>query len=377
MGHPQSKIFFPNLDGLRFVAFFGVFFTHTFIPECFDSTESSHLYFFLTAQRTNGSLGVNLFFVLSGFLITYLLINEKEKRTKINVPNFYMRRILRIWPLYFLMVALGFFIYPIIKKIGHITAVETATLPYYIFFISNFQLIQKGFADCPILNPLWSVGVEEQFYAIWPLILAFMPRKYLIKVFSLIILLTLVFRYFNVDSFNTIRFHTFSVFGDMVMGGLAAYLCFYNTAFKKFITGLPRKTIVLTYVVGFFLILFDYKIFAAPALLVIERFVFSLFFAFVIVEQNLSINSFYKISNNKFLSKWGNYTYGLYCLHTTAMFITNLVAKRILKNDNQLLIMILDYIIGLPLVMILAYLSYSFFEAPFLKLKNKFAYFIK
>jgi len=92
----KKKIYFENLDGLRFLCFLSVFFFHSFHTE-FDYIRNDSLYiFFKKDVFGNGSLGVNFFFVLSGFLITFLLIEEKALNGQINLKNFWIRRILRI-----------------------------------------------------------------------------------------------------------------------------------------------------------------------------------------------------------------------------------------------------------------------------------------
>src|SRR6218665_826495 len=99
----KSKLFFPNLDGLRFICFLTVFLYHwnlTCGTRISNETARGVINFFFH----NGNVGVNIFFVLSGFLITFLLIKEKTLKNDINLKNFYIRRILRIWPLYYLCV---------------------------------------------------------------------------------------------------------------------------------------------------------------------------------------------------------------------------------------------------------------------------------
>lgn len=374
----KDKVFFPNLDGLRFIAFFAVFFHHTLIVSCFNSNTTSVIYQFINAQKQNGALGVNLFFVLSGFLITYLLLSEKKRYSKIHIPQFYLRRILRIWPLYFLMVIIGFVIFPAIKIFFGETINETHTVGYYIFFISNFQMVKMGFADSSILNVLWSVGIEEQFYLVWPIILFIIPAKRIPVIFSLLIFATIIFRYFNLENKDVMYYHTFAVFSDMVVGGIAAYFSFQSKKFLDFIRQMPKASIILIYVVMVLLIAFRYIIFSTSISVVFERLILSLFFAFIIIEQNFASFSFYKISRSKFLSRWGNYTYGLYCLHTVALLLTHsIVSEKILKLNNQWVIMGIDFSLGLVLSMGLAYISYTYFETPFLKLKNKFAFVIK
>jgi peptidoglycan/LPS O-acetylase OafA/YrhL len=374
----KGKVFFPNLDGLRFIAFFAVFIHHTLIVSCFSTSPGSVIYKFINAQKQNGALGVNLFFVLSGFLITYLLISEKKLYSKIHVPQFYLRRVLRIWPLYFLMVVIGFMVFPAMKKIFGDTVNETHTADYYLFFVSNFQMIKIGFADSSILNVLWSVGVEEQFYLIWPVVLFIIPLKRLPHFFILLITGTLFFRYMNMEESQIVYYHTFAIFSDMVVGGIAAFYSFHSKKFIEFIKQMPRPVIIIIYAVMFFLIAFRSNLFSSNLLIIFERLVLSLFFVFIILEQNFASFSFYKISKNKFLSRWGNFTYGLYCLHTIALLVTHsILSQKILKLDNQWLIMGIDFTLGLGLSMAMAYVSYTYFETPFLKLKNKFAYILK
>src|SRR5215210_6286731 len=109
---PKNKIFFENLDGLRFFCFLSVFLFHSFHTENPDISSSPVYRLFKHSLFGNGNLGVNFFFVLSGFLITYLLIEEKKLTGKIHIGNFWIRRILRIWPLYFACVLIGFVFFP-------------------------------------------------------------------------------------------------------------------------------------------------------------------------------------------------------------------------------------------------------------------------
>src|SRR5690606_19639921 len=118
----------------------------------------------------NGVLGVNFFFVLSGFLITYLLLVEKDRFKNINIGNFYVRRVLRIWPLFYFCVLFGFVAFPILKEALGEVPDEPARLPFYLAFLSNFDVVYNASPDASVLGILWSVSIEEQFYLVWPLI---------------------------------------------------------------------------------------------------------------------------------------------------------------------------------------------------------------
>lgn len=236
-----QKIYFPNLDGLRFVCFLMVFLFHcykTIFGELKTGNQfSKSVYALIEFLFQNGELGVNFFFVLSGFLITFLLINEKKHSGDIHLRNFYIRRVLRIWPLFYLCIFIGFVITPLLKAVGGQEASEIANPVYYIFFINNFDYLQNWplFPDALILIVLWSVAVEEQFYIIWPILLKSIPLKLYPTAFILIIASTIIFRAFytgNSDHEYAVRhFHTFSVIGDMALGGLMAYYCSYKSRF--------------------------------------------------------------------------------------------------------------------------------------------------
>ena len=163
----SNKVFFPNLEGLRFFAFFVVFVNHA--THSLGYFNHSNKYAFINLHFfKNGDLGVSFFFVLSGFLITYLLLKEKELSGKINIKNFYLRRILRIWPVYFLVVALCLIVFP---RLGNLVpgwfpiSVDTSSLNplFYLTFTGNFDYLVNGISNV-MIGVLWSVSIEEQFY---------------------------------------------------------------------------------------------------------------------------------------------------------------------------------------------------------------------
>ena len=108
----EQKIYFENLNSIRFIAASLVIVHHI---EQFKSFFGIQNYFKDVRIEMIGKLGVVLFFVLSGFLISYLLFKEKEYTKTISIRKFYIRRILRIWPLYFLIIILSFFVFPFIE----------------------------------------------------------------------------------------------------------------------------------------------------------------------------------------------------------------------------------------------------------------------
>ena len=182
----MKKVYFPNLDGLRFYAFLAVFFAHSFWTE-FDYMRLNPAFHFLKEVAYKGVLGVNFFFVLSGFLITYLLLEEKAVTGKVNIPAFYMRRILRIWPLYYFVVFVGFVVVPFVQsRLGQPTP-ERGNILYYLAFLGNFDVKPTS----AVLGILWSIAVEEQFYLVWPVVFSIVPPRYYRFLFPVIIAISI------------------------------------------------------------------------------------------------------------------------------------------------------------------------------------------
>jgi peptidoglycan/LPS O-acetylase OafA/YrhL len=381
----KEKIFFPNLDGLRFISFFLVFLYHTYMT-FFNNIRDASPDAFDYIQRLfqHGNLGVNFFFVLSGFLITYLLIKEKEYTGKVHVPNFYVRRILRIWPLFYLCVFIGFIVFPFIKQLAGQPPHEIAQPVYYMFFANNFDFMHSWpeKPDATLLSVLWSVAVEEQFYLTWPIILGLLPVRFYKYVFPCIIVFSLVFRsmhsQFTEHDYAIRYFHTFSLIGDMALGGLFAYLCSSENKFRGFITNLSRLQIAMIYVGAITVILFKRDLFDQNAFTVtIERLVIAFFFGMIILEQNYARRSFFKMSRFRLISKLGIYTYGLYCLHLLGFLVTDILITKAGLNKTSFLIALAGSLVALIISTIIALASYHLYEKWFLRLKDKFAFIVK
>lgn len=373
----KNKIHFQNIDGLRFFCFLSVFFFHSFHTNYEEIKSSSFYYFIKFDLFGNGNLGVNFFFVLSGFLITFLLIKEKELNEKINIKKFWIRRILRIWPLYFFCVFFGFVIFPFLKKLFGQIPNETANPWYYIGLINNFDFIKKGPPDASILGVLWSVAIEEQFYFIWPLILHIFPKKKYWIPFTLIIISSLFFRARN-DSYTMHEFHTLSCIGDMATGAFGAWLITQFEKFKNVIEYLKKILIVIIYSIFLLIYLFRNELFQGTYITrIFEREFIAIVILLIILEQSYSKNSLFKMSNLKVPSKLGLITYGCYCFQFIGILITINTTRILGINKNLWQTLLIDTPISLIITIIISMISYRFFETPFLNLKEKFTYITK
>jgi peptidoglycan/LPS O-acetylase OafA/YrhL len=372
----KKKVFFENLDGLRGLCFLSVFFFHSFHTTFPDIYNNSIYRFVKTDLFGNGNLGVNFFFVLSGFLITFLLIEEKQINKRIDLPRFWLRRILRIWPLYYFCVFFGFIIFPYLKLLfGHIPQ-ETADPLSYIFFLNNFDFLQKDSPDASILGVLWSIAVEEQFYLIWPILLTIIPFRFYWILFAGILVISIIFRAFYDNGFMN-EMHTLSCISDLAIGSFGAWLMHFTKA-KNIIINLNKVYIIILY--GLFLFIYFFRdefLFSNYQIRIFERSLIAIVMLGIILEQCYSKNSLFKLSNFKNISRLGIISFGLYCLHFIGILVTTSVTSKLGINHGIWNVLLLETSMALCLTIIFSWISYKFYESPFLKFKNKFAFVVK
>jgi peptidoglycan/LPS O-acetylase OafA/YrhL len=376
----MKKTYFPNLDGLRTIAFLLVFLQHSVSDQLLNDYNGV-ISSFLKMLFRGGATGVSVFFVLSGFLITYLILNEQNSTNTINIKHFYIRRALRIWPLYYAVLIFVFFIYPVLRNLAGMDSTHGHNIPYYFVFLSNFDIIhiEHYFATMAwgVVTVTWSVAVEEQFYLTWPLFFAFVPKRFYPFIFLTIICGSLVFRYYHLHDKPVLLYHSFIVCADLAIGGLCAYCALYYKPFICFFEDLSKSDIVSIYFIGFLLLLFIPSLSEQnDVLLFFSRLMTTTFFAFVILEQNYAEDSFYKFSNFTILTFWGKYTYGLYLIHNIVLLFIFIVLGPKLLNINYEAHFLLNFmvcLIGLLLSMLISYLSYEYFEKRFLTLKERFS----
>jgi peptidoglycan/LPS O-acetylase OafA/YrhL len=372
---PASNCYFPNLDALRFLAFMAVFVHHAYEPTGVLPGPLDRLLFH------SGGMAVSFFFVLSGFLITYLILREIERTGRLDVPAFYMRRCLRIWPLYYALVFFGLVVYPqargVIGYPPRVGGVGNSWL--YPLFLSNFDVMTWGKeGGAPLsTNITWSIAIEEQFYLAWPLLLG-LTGRFRRFVFPVIIGLSAAFRMLHCDDPLVLYFHTFSVISDMAVGGAAAWLVSRSPGFVMTVERLPQWLIGTLYVAGVSLVAWHEaigRLMPPPVAAVLIRIALSSFFAFVVLEQNYARRSLFKAGRLRLATALGLYTYGLYLLHPLAI-----QAARVLVRppgdpalSTALGLNLARGTIALPIALAMGIASYHLFERPFLDLKRRFS----
>ena len=367
----NSRIYFQNLDLIRFVAAYMIVIFHLFygwqanwgFPEILldKNKELSFIGKFIENGFHNLSFGVDVFLLISGFLITYLLLHERATANRIDVPKFYMRRVLRIWPLYYLTIAIG----PLLTYL--FAEPEPSSYIPHLLFVGNFELINNGMSSAA-LNHLWSICIEEHFYLVCPLLVAFVPKKYLGPLFLSIIAASIIYRISVAGTENywmKIYMNTLSR-ADVLAIGCYTGLLYYNKQLK-FNTPVPVQIILYS----LFVILYfsDVIVFWDNVFLVAIKKYFYVLIAGLAIGNLLFNNELRFMPTKKnFLHYLGKVSYGIYMFNpiVVALFI-KLFYKYQYFNGWV-------YFFGIHLVLLVFVIaSYHLYERPFLLLKERFS----
>jgi peptidoglycan/LPS O-acetylase OafA/YrhL len=366
----QPRFYRPELDGLRFYAFLGVFIFHT-LPVDATVYRSWHLPLpgLWVAIVTSGAAGVDLFFALSAFLITSLLLRERQQTSKISLRLFYIRRILRIWPLYFLIVALGALLAHSSANRKHLWYYDQSLPWYYVagylFFIGNWIYAAFGTTHS-ICAPLWTVSIEEQFYLAWPAIMKILKCRFMVTAGIGIFLLA-----------------TASQIGLALAKAGRGYLYFGSAsrcdslAFGILLALSADRIPKLTSSMRFMLVASGLigwvastawipdQFETASMRLVVGRMIISLSSCAILLG---CLHSNSTLITGSWVVRLGKISYGLYMLHFTGILIVLSVFRPSWGWE-----LLAAKSLGFFVTVALAFASYRWIESPFLRLKERFA----
>jgi peptidoglycan/LPS O-acetylase OafA/YrhL len=352
----RPRKYIPQFDGLRGIAILAVLLAHlAYIPQISFARIFEY-----------GRMGVDLFFVLSGFLITGILVDSKQLKNYFR--NFYARRALRIWPVYYAVLAVFFVLIPLF--FGH-NAFDTGerTWGYYVTYTQNLFL---SFHHAAPLQPTWSLAVEEQYYAGWALVVFLFGRAALRNWLIGMILFSTALRaiaYFHGASLEFLHDFTLCRLEPLATGGLAALwlrsprinlLRWSRGAWIGVLLGLGGITLVLVDW-GVRTVIFNYA------------FVASLLASLVALALAATPSSVGGLLCQRWLTYTGKISYGIYLIHVPVFMAISYLAQRTYGGANlsryaQILLALAAFLA----VAVIASLSWRYFEQPILRWKEKF-----
>lgn len=352
----------PQLDGIRCIALVSVLIAHWISWEC-----DSDIIKYMPWHH-----GVLLFFVLSGYLITAILFELKEKIELKEITlskafrNFYARRVLRIFPIYYFIIFICYYInYENTREI----------FPWLVSYTSNFYMIShKIFTK---FGAFWSLAVEEQFYLIWPFLILLTNKKNTINYIMVVVLISFVSKLISAfcfkDNGTVGSYFTLNSFLPLALGGILAYYKKYKpNAFKDIYC---KRLFFYISAIIYCLVYYIMKKYDVEILkTVFEEYIFSVFAMFFVARA--AISNFYHpgkfILENKLVVYLGTISYGLYAYH---LFIGDIFWKVVspgmhLSTDLKTTLWLLYFII----LIVISTLSFYIIEKPINSLKKYFTY---
>lgn len=315
-----------------------------------------------------GAVGVNIFFVLSGFLITEILfrnIDGGERDKKSILKRFYWRRVLRIFPVYYL-VCFGTAVFNF--------ADSRQLLPYNALYVTNIYNYATGYIGYTFSH-IWSLCVEEQFYLFWPLLLILVSKNRLaliIGVISVAICSRFVMTVLKPENFYIYNYRmTISCFDGFGFGALLAYL--------KVSKPDSLKRVLKFWVIPFFCILlyvYNYISHGGIVVYILSRTLVSIIGFFIIGYIVTNSKAPLKILNNRFLIFIGRISYGIYVYHLViTSFLDGHVEKFVQRTITSEYLLNNIYLIKFPfyfiVTLVISTLSFVFYEKFFLRMKER------
>lgn len=365
---PAGKTHFPGLDSLRFFAAFFVVIGHIPMNQGSLGLPNPHY----GALFFRGSTAVSFFFTLSGFLITWLLLAEAQRTGGVDVRRFYLRRVCRIWPLYFLIVFFGITFYNVLLPRAGVHYPVEYSVPFalllYTFLLPN--LMNSLYTVGGILNPLWSIGVEEQFYLVWgPAVKRF--HRVLPRVCWWVLGISLAVSWMSqlgVFGWGAMRKLTDQLeIHFMAAGALCAWALHRHR--ERFL-GLPVFSNRLLQAALFILLLDFYLVYLIPWGFDGEIVQMCLY-SWLIVTVAVNPRNVIRVKTRAF-EHLGKISYGLYLYHMIAVYMTSAAFKAWRWWEGNLwLYCAAYYAMAFGLTVLFASISYRWFETPFLRLKDR------
>lgn len=348
----ENKLYLPGLNGIRAVAALTVLFAHMFSP--FGDWGLDPLPFRIPWLEEP----VTTFFVISGFLITYLLMNELGKTDDVSIPKFYMRRILRIWPLYY--------VYLLLAITAHflLNGEMNNSVWFYTFFSGNISHA-LGIGLIPLYH-YWSLGVEEQYYLWYPWVVKYGKKNILLIVVALCIgwFVLKCGSYILLGKGVVYRMFATTRFDCMMIGSVGAIL-YYRKA-TWFISLCSNKVVVVLSWVLFFVSGVYAQYIPAP----IRAEYISIISLMVIMAGLLRK----PLLENKIMNYLGKISYGIYVIHPILIFVGSIIIKsQNWLSNSQWGGHCVVFAGTTALTILLASLSYKYLEMPFLLMKDKFS----
>ncbi len=364
----------PALDGIRGLAILGVLIVHA--NGLLDTNRPIERA--LAALSGFGAYGVDLFFVLSGFLITGILLDTRESPNYFR--SFYARRFLRLFPVYYGYLLVVAFVFPALHRAMHTSVPDYGgRWGWYLAYLANWKPAH-GASD-PYLGHFWSLAVEEQFYLLWPATIFLVPRRMLARLFVGIVAVAVALRIgmaIEGVSWNTLYRLTPTRMDALALGALAA-LAMRNDTWRARLGASARTAFILSACAFCAIAAAAGDISWNSRLIQVVGSVFieTAFTALVFKAAVPGLSLVKRIGTAGWLTAFGRYSYTMYVIHVAVYFHLMWLIAWITRRFSVRLTLPAEMVCGLLMiatVFFLASLSWRYIEFPLLSLKKRFPY---
>lgn len=339
----------------------------TYEPEI----KGSKPFVFYTNHFHLASLGVGFFIVLSGFLITWIILEEYKYTSSFKLSFFWVKRCLRIWPLYFILVAIAYLLVGAWRKFSGLNVHDMPSKVSLLTFTLNFFIIKYGQAFLFFIVFLWSISVEEQLYLVWGIVLKWL--KALFIPFCMFLLAgSLVFRIWAIHQPDNLYFNTLNWVPHFVLGSLIAYVAINGGKVFNKLKALPRPIIITIYFIFIINLIRYNSIYSSTFMTIIQRHMDALFFAFIIFEQNFCDNRVFNLGSSERINYLGKISYGLFCYHGLVLLVFTRVLEPLDIINNSISVFVITPVLTFAITLLVSIGSYKYIEQPLMSLKNRF-----
>ncbi|MDQ6814433.1 MAG: acyltransferase [Bacteroidota bacterium] len=333
------KEYIPSLNGLRAISIILVLFAHVVLKN------------FHFIENPGGQIGVTIFFIISGYLITLLLLKEEETKGTISLRSFYIRRTIRIFPIYYFLLA----VYLILQLAGVLnfsTNSWITSLTYTKYFtVTNGSEWESGH--------LWSLSIEEHFYLIWPLIFKFLKKYRIFLAFAIIIIVTLIRLVTDVSVMHILTR------GDALMWGCV--FAIYSNRLMFFLNSIKKEFQLVPFIILLLVLAFK-RFFTLMGAHEYENWVTTFFGSYglltnlsvgfvILISIHCSNTVWYRFLNNGILNYIGKLSYSIYLWQQ--LFFSSRLER------------LSSFPYNIVAIFIVAFLSFNLVEKPFLNLRSR------
>jgi len=372
-----KKSHFDNVQAIRFLLFFLIFLSQSIITFRQDLQISVLYRDFKQFTSNFEQVAYSMIFILTGFLNTWSIFEERFIYKRINMLRYGMRRAISYVPLFTIALILGAFIIPMVHypKIAPYVFPDGYFIPFFVM-LNNYFHVPTNNPYLMVTENLWSIAVCLQFVIVWPALMNFFRRRetYL---FGFMIFIFLIFN-FLFPELPSKKFYLFYYLPEFAVGSYLGYISFFKYPSYEKIKSHTRRTISFTYLFFFLYYLFrarihhNFEVVPQQIILSLEKIAVAVVLGYFLFEQNFNSKSLLKAAKIKFLHFPGKLAYSMFIYFPVALLISFILSDFFFDQESNYIILLFRPFATLMITLVLSSLSFEFIEKKFVRLRKNY-----